>query len=135
MGLPVEHLTKAGSEFIRQARSGKERGESAALRTFAKGSLIVAAHGDDGNVSRPGVVLQILEELPAVAIRHREISDDNVRVNLPRAAIRLGPVCAETTSNPMADNASAYSAWLSACPLTISTSGREVGCRGPRRSI
>jgi len=91
MDLSAEHVPKSFRECIRRAWLEKERGESVALRTVAHGSLNVAAHRDDGNVSSPGVTLHILKQLPAVVMRQRQISYNNVRVHLPCAAKRLGP--------------------------------------------
>src|SRR5437870_136963 len=70
MGLSVKHLTKTGGEFIRQAWFRKERREAIARRAFAQGPLKVAAHRDNRDVACSRVLLQVLEKLPAVTVRH-----------------------------------------------------------------
>lgn len=93
MDLSVEHLTKSRREFVRHARFQKKRREPVPFGALANGSLNVTTHGDDGYVSRSGVVLQILKKLPTAAIRHRQIGHDNVGVNLPRAVKGVGTIC------------------------------------------
>jgi hypothetical protein len=57
MGLSVEHLPKPRREYVRQAGFGKKRGEAVTLGTFAQRSFSVTTDGNDGDVSRPAVLL------------------------------------------------------------------------------
>ena len=93
MGLSVEHVPKFCREFIRQARFRKKGCETVTLRTFPQGSLNEAAHRNNGNIACAGVPSQIVEKLPAIAVRHRQIRHDNVRVYLPRMAKGFSTIC------------------------------------------
>ena len=92
MTLAVEDLPKRRSEFIWQAGFRKKRSAPVAFGARAYGLMNVGAYSDNWNIARARVLLEILEKLPAVAVRLRQIGHDNVRVRLPRSPNRFGPI-------------------------------------------
>lgn len=92
IAVSVEHTAKPRREFVWEAWFRQQGRECIGLPAFARQSLHVSAKRNDGNVPCLRRCLEVLKKLPAVAVRHRKIGDDDVGVNFLRAAIPVRSV-------------------------------------------
>ncbi len=91
----VEYVAKFGGKFVGQTGLHEEACAALTLRPFAQRRGRVSSEQDDRNISRSGVALQIVNQLPPVTTSQGEVRDDDVWVEFPSPAASLG-----TISNP-----------------------------------
>ena len=86
MGLSVEDPPKPLRKVVWKAGGYKHGREPIARCAREARALDATAQRHDRNVARARVLFQVLKKPPAVVVRHRKFSDDDVRVRFPGAA-------------------------------------------------
>ena len=86
---PVKYLPQFCRKFIGQTRLHEECSTALTLGAFAQLRFRVASEQDDRNVSRSRFAFEILNELPSVTARQRQVRDDDVRMRFQGPATGL----------------------------------------------